>query len=98
VTWSHHALLGGNRKGAILGLILTILLAVVFTALQGYEYVTAAFTMSDSTYGNTFFLGTGSHGFHVIMGTSMLAVAGLRLISYHFTNTHHVGYEAAILY
>ena len=98
VTWSHHALLGGNRKGAILGLIITIILASVFTILQGYEYVTASFTMSDSTYGNTFFLGTGAHGLHVIMGTIMLAVAGARLVSYHFTNSHHVGYEAAILY
>jgi cytochrome c oxidase subunit 3 len=98
VTWSHHALLGGNRKGAIIGLILTILLAIIFTALQGYEYVTATFTMSDSTYGNTFYLGTGFHGAHVMLGTIMLGVAVLRLISYHFTNAHHVGYEAAILY
>ena len=98
VTWSHHALLGGNRKGAIRGLLLTILLAIIFTALQGYEYVTATFTMSDSTYGNTFYLGTGCHGVHVMLGTIMLGVAGLRFISYHFTNAHHVGYEAAILY
>ena len=98
VTWSHHALLGGNRKGAILGLIITIILAAVFTGLQGFEYVTATFTMADSTYGNTFYLGTGAHGLHVIMGTLMLTVAGFRLISYHFTNSHHIGYEAAILY
>jgi len=98
VTWSHHALLSGNRKGSILGLVLTIIFAAVFTILQGYEYVTATFTMADSVYGNTFFLGTGCHGLHVIIGTSMLAVAGARLIAYHYTNTHHVGYEAAILY
>jgi cytochrome c oxidase subunit 3 len=54
--------------------------------------------MADSVYGNIFFLGTGGHGFHVIMGTALLSVAGMRLISYHLTNFHHVGYEAAILY
>jgi len=98
VTWSHHALLSGNRSGSINGAILTIVLAVIFTFLQGYEYVTATFTMSDSVYGNIFFLGTGAHGLHVIMGTIMIAVATLRLVFYHATSQHHVGYEAAILY
>lgn len=98
VTWSHHALLSGNRNGSINGAILTIVLAVIFTFLQGYEYVTATFTMSDSVYGNIFFLGTGAHGLHVIMGTMMIAVATLRLVFYHATSQHHVGYEAAILY
>jgi cytochrome c oxidase subunit 3 len=98
VTWSHHALISGNRKGAILGLILTIVLAIVFTGLQGFEYVTASFTMSDSVYGNTFYFGTGAHGLHVMMGTIMLAIAGARIASYHLTNAHHVGFEAGILY
>jgi cytochrome c oxidase subunit 3 len=98
VTWSHHALLGGNRKGAILGLIFTVILAAIFTLLQGFEYVTATFTFADSVYGNTFFFGTGCHGLHVIVGSIMLTVAGVRLVSYHFSNTHHIGYEAAILY
>lgn len=60
--------------------------------------MTATFTMSDSVYGNIFFLGTGAHGLHVIMGTMMIAVATLRLVFYHATSQHHVGYEAAILY
>lgn len=98
VTWSHHALLSGNRKGAINGAILTIVLAIIFTFLQGYEYVTATFTWADSTYGNIFFLGTGAHGLHVIMGSIMITVATFRLIFYHATSQHHVGYEAAILY
>lgn len=59
VTWSHHALLSGNRTGSINGALLTIVLALIFTFSQGYEYVTATFTMTDSTYGNIFFLGTG---------------------------------------
>lgn len=98
VTWSHHALLSGNRSGAINGAILTIILAVIFTYLQAFEYSTATFTMADSVYGNVFYLGTGAHGLHVIMGTIMIAVALVRLYLYHATTQHHVGYEAAILY
>lgn len=98
VTWAHHAILAGDRKGAISGLLMTIILAVIFTFLQGYEYICATFTMADSVYGNIFFLGTGAHGVHVIMGTIMIAVATLRFISYHTSSQHHVGLEAAILY
>nr|WBU10776.1 cytochrome c oxidase subunit 3 [Malassezia dermatis] len=98
VTYSHHALINKNRKGAISGLILTILLAVVFTVCQGIEYINAPFSIADGVYGSTFFLSTGFHGFHVILGTLMLAVALGRLIQYHFTSTHHVGYESSILY
>jgi cytochrome c oxidase subunit 3 len=98
VTWAHHAILAGDRRGAILGLILTVVLAIIFTAFQGYEYVCASFTMADSVYGNIFFLGTGAHGLHVILGTVMIAVASLRFAAYHTTSQHHVGLEAAILY
>ena len=98
VTYSHHAVLNKNRAGAITGLVLTVLLAVVFTYCQGIEYMNAPFSISDGVYGSTFFMSTGFHGFHVIVGTLMLAVSLGRLIQYHFTNTHHVGYESAILY
>lgn len=98
VTWSHHALLSGNRSGSIYGGILTIVLAVLFTFLQAYEYVTATFTMADSVYGNIFFLGTGAHGLHILIGSVLLAVALLRIVAYQATSQHHVGYEAAILY
>ena len=66
VTYGHHALIGGNRKGAILGTLLTIIFAVIFTALQYYEYSEAAFTMSDSVYGTVFFASTGLHGLSFI--------------------------------
>ena len=69
-TWCHHAIVAGERKDAIISLIITLILAVFFTALQAFEYVNAGFTISDSVFGSTFFMATGFHGFHVIIGTT----------------------------
>lgn len=91
-------MIAGNRKGAIIGTILTIVFAIIFTALQYYEYCEAAFTMSDSVYGSAFFASTGLHGLHVIIGTLFISVGLFRMINYHLTDTHHQGHEAAILY
>ena len=98
VTYGHHALIQGNRGGAILGTLVTIVLAVIFTGFQYYEYSEAAFTFSDSVYGSAFYASTGLHGFHVIVGTIFIAVAFFRIINYHLTNSDHQGFEAAILY
>jgi len=98
VTWAHFAIIANNRREAILALCLTILFAIVFTALQAYEYYEAAFTIADGVYGSTFFLATGFHGFHVIIGTIFLTVSLIRLIKYHLTNLHHFGFEAAAWY
>ena len=98
VTYSHHALINKNRSGAIIGLILTVVLAVAFTACQGVEYTNAPFTIADGVYGSTFYLSTGFHAIHVMLGTLMLSVALGRMVQYHFTNKHHVGYESSILY
>ena len=98
VTYAHHSLIEGNRRGTILGIIITILLAVFFTALQGLEYYEAPFTIADGAYGSTFFFATGFHGIHVIIGTLFIAVAFFRILSYHLTDHHHLGFEAAILY
>lgn len=98
VTWAHHAIVAGNRRDSIIGLGLTILLAVVFTGLQGAEYLEASFRISDGIYGSTFYLATGFHGFHVIVGTIFLAIQLGRLLYYHFTQTHHFGFEAAAWY
>jgi len=98
VTYSHHALINKNRKGAISGLVITILFAAIFTICQGIEYSNAPFTIADGVYGSTFYMSTGFHGIHVILGTIMLTVSLIRLVQYHFTNTHHVGYESSILY
>ncbi|MBI1383564.1 MAG: cytochrome c oxidase subunit 3 [Rhizobiales bacterium] len=98
VTWAHHALLENNRRGLIFGLILTILLGAVFTALQAYEYGHAAFTFSNHIYGSTFFMATGFHGFHVIIGTIFLTVCLFRALRGHFTPKQHFGFEAAAWY
>jgi cytochrome c oxidase subunit 3 len=71
---------------------------VFFTAIQGYEYVNAGFQMSDGIYGSCFYLATGFHGFHVIVGTCALAVSTVRLYAHHFTREHHFGFEAAAWY
>ncbi len=98
VTWAHHAITTGLRFQAIYALILTIFLAVIFTALQAFEYNEAAFNISDGIYGSSFYLATGFHGFHVIIGTLFLTVCLFRVIKYHFTKTHHFGFEAAAWY
>jgi heme/copper-type cytochrome/quinol oxidase subunit 3 len=98
VTWAHHAVLAGQHRPVILGLICTIILAAAFTGLQVFEYVGANFTISDSIYGSTFYMATGFHGFHVFVGTCFLTVCLFRALAYHFTSRHHFGLEAAIMY
>ena len=98
VTWAHHEILAGRKEAAKMGLFLTLILAVAFTALQAYEYVEASFTISDGVYGSTFFMATGFHGFHVIIGTIFLTVCLFRLVKNHFTKLHHFGFEAAAWY
>ena len=80
VTWAHHAMVCGDRTQTINGLLLTIALAILFTALQGFEYLNAGFTIADSIYGSTFYMATGFHGFHVFIGTCFLTVCLLRVI------------------
>jgi cytochrome c oxidase subunit 3 len=98
ITWSHHAIVAAKRKQAIISLVLTVLLGMFFTYLQGLEYVEAPFRISDGIYGSTFYLATGFHGLHVLIGTIFLTVCLVRLIKNHFTSTHHFGFEAAAWY
>jgi cytochrome c oxidase subunit 3 len=122
VTWAHHAILNNDRKGAIQGLALTILLGFSFTAVQAYEYSHAEFTFGlngaelgplgdpahasltagvgnlGAIYGSTFFMATGFHGAHVIIGTIFLTVCLGRAIAGHFTPERHFGFEAAAWY
>ncbi len=122
VTWAHHALQNGDRKGAIHGLMLTIALGLSFTCVQAYEYSHAPFTFGfngaaltpftdaahanlsvgvgnlGAIYGSTFFMATGFHGFHVIVGTIFLIVCLGRAIAGQFTPTRHFGFEAAAWY
>jgi cytochrome c oxidase subunit III len=105
VTWAHHALQQGDRGGAKLGLLLTVMLGALFTFIQfGVEYPEAGFDfgnkgVSDATiYGSSFFMATGFHGAHVIIGTIFLFVCLLRLLAGQFTPTKHFGLEAAAWY
>jgi len=98
VTWCHRELLVGNRGPALLSLLLTVLLGVFFTGLQAWEYVEASFTISDRVYGSTFFVATGFHGLHVLIGTVFLLVCLFRLYFGHFSKGHHFGFEAASWY
>jgi len=106
VTWAHHALQQGDRKGATLGLFLTVLLGAIFTWVQfGVEYQEAGFAfgnMGDTTtanvYGASFFMATGFHGFHVIIGTIFLLVCLIRLMVGQMTPQKHFGLEAAAWY
>ncbi|HRP11180.1 MAG TPA: cytochrome c oxidase subunit 3, partial [Terricaulis sp.] len=105
-TWAHHALQKGDRAGARLGLILTVVLGCIFTWVQfAVEYPLAGFSfgnMGDVTdanvYGASFFMATGFHGFHVIIGTIFLAVCLLRLLAGQLTPQKHFGFEAAAWY
>jgi cytochrome c oxidase subunit 3 len=98
VTWAHHALIHGDRKGLKTGLWLTIALGVLFSALQAVEYAEAPFPFAGLNYGTTFFMATGFHGFHVIVGTIFLAVCQYRVYKGHFTPQQHFGFEAAAWY
>jgi cytochrome c oxidase subunit 3 len=98
VTYTHYCLQIQNREGGFVGFTLTILLAFIFTALQAYEYVEAPFNLSDGIYGSTFYVATGFHGLHVIVGTLFLIVCLVRFAYYHFTPRHHLGFEAAAWY
>nr|YP_009758582.1 cytochrome c oxidase subunit III [Epiactis japonica]YP_009758621.1 cytochrome c oxidase subunit III [Heteractis crispa]QIN90400.1 cytochrome c oxidase subunit III [Epiactis japonica]QIN90438.1 cytochrome c oxidase subunit III [Heteractis crispa]CDG50868.1 cytochrome c oxidase subunit III [Urticina eques] len=98
VTWAHHALISGKKTEAINGLTATVILGLIFTGLQAMEYYEAPFAISDSVYGSTFFVATGFHGLHVIIGTTFLAVCLARLVYHQFTRHHHLGFEAASWY
>nr|YP_010528205.1 cytochrome c oxidase subunit III [Scythropia crataegella]UXW64399.1 cytochrome c oxidase subunit III [Scythropia crataegella] len=98
VTWSHHALMESNFNQTLQGLFLTIILGIYFSILQAYEYIEAPFTISDSVYGSTFFLATGFHGLHVIIGTMFLLICLMRHMKNHFSMNHHFGFEAAAWY
>jgi len=98
ITWAHHALIQGNRKGAILGTLFTLVLAIIFTGFQAFEYLESSFSFADSVFGTVFYASTGLHGMHVIVGTIFITVGFIRIINYHLTDSHHLGFEASILY
>jgi cytochrome c oxidase subunit 3 len=98
VTWAHNAMLEGDRETVKNGLWCTVALGVLFSACQAYEYSHAHFAFSGNIYGATFFMATGFHGFHVIVGTIFLAVCLARVYAGHFTAERHLGFEFAAWY
>lgn len=98
VTWAHHRLIENKFSQTTQALTFTIILGIYFTILQAYEYLISSFTISDSIYGSTFFIATGFHGIHVIIGTTFLLVCLIRHINNNFSKIHHFGFEAAAWY
>jgi len=98
VTWAHHALIHGDREGLKKGLWLTIALGILFSCIQAYEYAHAPFGFGGNTYGSAFYMATGFHGAHVLIGTIFLIVCLIRTYKGHFTPRQHFGFEAAAWY
>ena len=102
VTWAHHALLNNDRQGLKWGLIATVALGALFTCVQAFEYSHALFAFSrdngGNIYGSTFFMATGFHGFHVLIGTIFLLICLFRAMNGAFTPKQHFGFEAAAWY
>ncbi len=98
LTWAHHGLIEDYRRDVVRGLAATIALGIIFTMIQAYEYSHAAFGFEEGIYPTTFYMATGFHGFHVIVGTIFLTVCLVRTVKGHFKPDHHVGFEAAAWY
>nr|QAB05916.1 cytochrome c oxidase subunit III [Ixodes holocyclus] len=98
VSWAHHSLMNNNFNETYKSLLITILLGILFTMLQMWEYSQAQFSISDSIFGTTFFVTTGFHGLHVIIGTTFLFVTLMRINKNLLSSTHHFGFEAAAWY
>jgi len=98
ITYTHACLVKGDWAKTFFGFCETLMYAVGFTGLQCEEYLTATFAISDGIYGSVFYMITGLHGFHVIIGTLFIAVCFIRFLKAHFTRTHHLGFEFSAWY
>nr|YP_009740516.1 cytochrome c oxidase subunit III [Apalacris nigrogeniculata]YP_010703641.1 cytochrome c oxidase subunit III [Xenocatantops humilis]QID03452.1 cytochrome c oxidase subunit III [Apalacris nigrogeniculata]WCO86775.1 cytochrome c oxidase subunit III [Xenocatantops humilis] len=98
VTWAHHSLMESNHTQTMQSMCITMMLGMYFTTLQAYEYWEAPFTIADAIYGSTFFVATGFHGLHVIIGTMFLTTCLMRSSMNQFSLSHHFGFEAAAWY
>nr|YP_010936682.1 cytochrome c oxidase subunit III [Nesidiocoris poppiusi]WKW91652.1 cytochrome c oxidase subunit 3 [Nesidiocoris poppiusi] len=98
ITWAHHSMMSMEYKNTITALVITVTLGIYFSVLQGYEYFEAMFNISDSIYGSCFFMATGFHGLHVLIGTIFIAICLIRQTLYHFSSDHHFGFEASAWY
>jgi cytochrome c oxidase subunit 3 len=98
VTWAHHSLIERNQLAAKQALFITVSLGIYFTYLQATEYSDTPFSIADRVYGSSFFVATGFHGLHVLIGSSFLLVCLARTSNFHFSSQHHFGFEAAAWY
>nr|UNO53655.1 cytochrome c oxidase subunit 3 [Ixodes vespertilionis] len=98
ISWSHHSIMNNNLKESLNSILITILLGIIFTLFQSWEYNQSQFSMSDSIFGSTFFMTTGFHGIHVVIGTSFLIISMIRINKNLISSSHHFGFEAAAWY
>lgn len=98
ITWAHHSLIEGKFSEQAQALVLTISLGGYFTFLQAIEYLETPFSIADRVYGSTFFVATGFHGLHVLIGSSFLAICLIRALTHQYSVSHHFGFEAAAWY
>nr|UZT67495.1 cytochrome c oxidase subunit 3 [Ganaspini sp. ZJUH 20220007] len=98
ITWTHYSILNKNKFNSLISLLFTIMLGMIFTLIQMIEYNEASFSMNDSIYGSIFFMTTGFHGLHVIIGTIFLIITLMRLFNNHMTSFHHLGFELSAWY
>nr|QWY23085.1 cytochrome c oxidase subunit III [Koreocerus koreanus]QXP43454.1 cytochrome c oxidase subunit III [Koreocerus koreanus] len=98
MTWAHNAILNKNFTQGMNSMVITITLGLYFTSLQLYEYMEAPFCIADSIYGATFFMSTGFHGLHVMIGTMFIMIIMMRTKNLHFSKNHHIGFESSAWY
>jgi len=98
ITWAHYALILGKRYEVIQGFCITIFLAILFTLFQMMEYFSSLYHLYDGIYGSIFFIITGFHGLHVLIGTCFLLICFFRFLKFHFTSNHHIGFQSASWY
>lgn len=98
ITWAHIALLDDRWMESQIRILTTVFLGLYFSLLQGLEYHWAGFALADGIYGRTFYVATGFHGLHVIIGTLFIAVITYRNLYFHFSKGHHFGFEASAWY
>lgn len=98
VTWCHHCLNISYQTTSVVSIVLTVFLGCYFTFLQYIEYSESYFGVRDSSYGSIFFMATGFHGLHVLLGTSFLSICLFRIVFFHFSSLHLFGFEAAAWY
>nr|YP_010397362.1 cytochrome c oxidase subunit III [Aeolothrips xinjiangensis]UQJ77469.1 cytochrome c oxidase subunit III [Aeolothrips xinjiangensis] len=98
ITWSHQTIMLGNKKKTSVALMLTLVLGMYFTFMQVIEYMMSPFSIADSVYGSTFFMATGFHGLHVIIGSIFIFVSLMRILMKHFSSIHFFGFEASAWY